>query len=89
MSMSSGAIFLIQDNGQLMEMNEQEYDSEDVLQTLLAKYPNLLAGDKSIMKHPADGSWFPGKPHYLRKKAMQAAGQLTISFLTKTLSPPW
>ena len=25
--MSSGAIFLIQDNGQLTEMNEQEYDS--------------------------------------------------------------
>jgi len=42
----SGAIFLIQDNGQLMEMNEQEYDSEDILQTLLARYPNLLAGDQ-------------------------------------------
>ena len=41
-----GAIFLIQDNGQLMEMNEQEYDSEDLLQGLLAKYPNLLAGDQ-------------------------------------------
>jgi len=41
-----GAIFLIQDNGQLMEMNEQAYDSEDILQTLLAKYPNLLAGDQ-------------------------------------------
>jgi hypothetical protein len=42
----SGAIFLIQDNGQLMEMNEQGYDSEDILQTLLARYPNLLAGDQ-------------------------------------------
>jgi hypothetical protein len=41
-----GAIFLIQDNGQLMEMNEQEYDSEDLLQNLLAKYPNILAGDQ-------------------------------------------
>ena len=29
-----------------MEMNEQGYDSEDMLQTLLAKYPNLLAGDQ-------------------------------------------
>jgi hypothetical protein len=44
--MSGGAIFLIQDNGQLMEMNEQEYDSEDILQTLLERYPNLLAGDQ-------------------------------------------
>jgi len=42
----SGVIFLIQDNGQLMEMKEQGYDSEDILQTLLAKYPNLLAGDQ-------------------------------------------
>jgi hypothetical protein len=42
----SGAIFLIQDNGQLVEMNEQGYDSEDILQTLLAKYPNPLAGDQ-------------------------------------------
>lgn len=42
----SGAIFLIQDNGQLMEMKEEGYDSEEMLQTLLAKYPNLLAGDQ-------------------------------------------
>jgi hypothetical protein len=41
-----GAIFLIQDNGHLMEMNEQDYDSEDLLQGLLAKYPNILAGDQ-------------------------------------------
>ena len=42
----NGTIFLIQDSGQLTEMNEREYDSEDTLQTLLAKYPNLLAGDQ-------------------------------------------
>lgn len=42
----SGVIFLIQDNGQLMEMHEKEYDSENLLQTLLARYPNLLAGDQ-------------------------------------------
>lgn len=41
----SGAIFLL--NGDdLVEMREQPYDSEDVLQTLLEKYPNLLAGDQ-------------------------------------------
>src|SRR5215470_14796415 len=27
-------------------MREQAYDSEDLLQALLAKYPNLLAGDQ-------------------------------------------
>ena len=40
----SGGIYLIQDDGQLVEMTEQAYDSEDLLQELLAKYPNLLAG---------------------------------------------
>lgn len=39
--MSTG-VFLIQDNGKLSEMKEQRYDSEAVLQTLLAEYPNLL-----------------------------------------------
>jgi hypothetical protein len=41
-----GGIYLIQDNGQLIEMTEQEYDSEDLLQELLAKYTNLLAGEQ-------------------------------------------
>lgn len=36
-------IFLLQDNAELVEMNEQTYDSESLLQTLLAKYP---AGQK-------------------------------------------
>src|SRR5665648_276245 len=41
-----GIIYLIQDNGQLTEMTEQEYDSEELLQVLLAQYPNLLSGDQ-------------------------------------------
>ena len=32
-------IFLIQENGDLVEMNEQPYDSEDLLQTLLTSLP--------------------------------------------------
>lgn len=42
--MSSG-VFVLQKDGSLVEMNQQDYDSEDVLQNLLAKYPNLLAGN--------------------------------------------
>ncbi len=42
----SGGIYLIQDNGQLVEMTEQAYDSEALLQKLLTDYPNLLAGDQ-------------------------------------------
>ncbi len=42
-------IYLLKENGDLIEMSEHQYDSEDLLQTLLAKYPNLLAGDKRTM----------------------------------------
>ena len=47
-----GGIFLIQDDGQLIEMTEQKYDSEELLQELLAKYPNLLAGDQMDSSSP-------------------------------------
>ena len=43
--MASG-MFLIQDSGGLVEMTERAYDSEAFLQDLLARYPNLLAGDQ-------------------------------------------
>jgi hypothetical protein len=39
-------IYVIQGDDQLIEMSEQAYDSEDLLQSLLAKYPNLLAGEQ-------------------------------------------
>ena len=35
----------MQNNGKLVEMREQKYDNEGILQKLLADYPNLLAGD--------------------------------------------
>jgi hypothetical protein len=41
-----GGIFLIQSSGDLVEMKEQPYDTEEVLQELLARYPNLLAGEQ-------------------------------------------
>jgi hypothetical protein len=47
-----GAIYLIQRDDQLVEMQEQEYDSENLLQELLAKYPNLLAGDQMDSAEP-------------------------------------
>lgn len=42
----AGLIYLIQDDNKLVEMVEQEYDSEDLLQKLLSQYPNLLAGEQ-------------------------------------------
>jgi len=38
-------IFIIQPNGSLLQLNQTPYDSELILQELLAKYPNLLSGD--------------------------------------------
>jgi len=39
-------VFLIQADGQLVEMSEEPYEAEKMLQELLANYPNLLAGDQ-------------------------------------------
>lgn len=41
--MTSG-IFIIQNDDQLIELTEKEYDSEAILQGLLAKHPGLSAG---------------------------------------------
>lgn len=48
----SGAIYLLQPGGQLLAMREQAYDSEALLQQLLADYPDLLAGDQMEPAEP-------------------------------------
>ncbi len=45
MATGSAAIFLLQ-GSDLVEMREQAYDSEALLQELLARYPALLAGEQ-------------------------------------------
>jgi hypothetical protein len=42
----TGGIFLISDDNRLVELSSTTYDSEDLLQGLLERYPNLLAGDQ-------------------------------------------
>jgi len=41
-----GGVYLIQDDDRLVELREEACLSEDLLQQLLAKHPNLLAGDQ-------------------------------------------
>ena len=41
-----GSIFILREDGTLIEMQETPYDSEALLQQLLADYSNLLAGDQ-------------------------------------------
>src|SRR5207244_2650223 len=48
----SGGVFLMQDSGILVEMREASYDSEALLQELLATYPSLLAGDQINAEAP-------------------------------------
>jgi hypothetical protein len=48
----TGAIFLLQENQSLVEMREQPYDSEALLQRLLADYPSLLAGEQVNTSSP-------------------------------------
>lgn len=43
----TGGIFLMQDNKTLIEMTEQNYDSELVLQELLANFPEDASAFRS------------------------------------------
>lgn len=45
-------MFLIQPDGSLVELAEEAYDSESLLQELLAKYPNLLSGNQASSDQP-------------------------------------
>src|SRR5450759_2151279 len=47
-----GQIYLIQQDKTLEPLQERAYDSEDLLQSLLADYPSLLAGDQMNDKAP-------------------------------------
>ena len=42
----TGTIYLVGQGDNLQELTETPYDSEAVLQELLAKYPKLLAGEQ-------------------------------------------
>jgi len=50
----SGIFLIRDDNEDLIEMTEQQYDSEGLLQALLAKYPNLIAGDQIDSSAPRE-----------------------------------
>ena len=48
----NGGIFVLKEGGDLIELAEQPYDSEALLQELLAKYPTLLAGSQFDAESP-------------------------------------
>ena len=46
-------IYLIQENGELVALSQKDYDSENLLQQLLEKYPKLIPGDQINELSPA------------------------------------
>jgi hypothetical protein len=42
----AGRIYLLKEDSNLLAMEEASYDSERLLQKLLADHPDLLAGDQ-------------------------------------------
>lgn len=48
----AGGIYLIQNEGEIVRLSEKSYDSEALLQELLARYPDLLAGDQMDPESP-------------------------------------
>jgi len=84
----SGGIYLIQDDDKLVEMNERGYDNEDLLQELLAKYPNLLAGDQ--IDDAAPRRWLLVSREMSLASEEDEAGRwsVVISSSIRTRSPP-
>jgi hypothetical protein len=48
----NAGIYLVKGDDELIRMDEHPYDSEDLLQELLEKYPNILAGDQMDSARP-------------------------------------
>jgi hypothetical protein len=48
----TGGIYLLRGEDELVEMRESPYEAEDVLQALIARFPNLLAGDQFADGNP-------------------------------------
>jgi hypothetical protein len=52
MAKTDDVIFLLKDSGNLEKVPVKPYDSEDLLQSLIEKYPELLAGDQINPEDP-------------------------------------
>jgi hypothetical protein len=69
----TGDIFLLQDDGQLVELNEAAYETEALLQSLLAQHPDLLAG-KQISPDSPRKEWDSPKGPAPRMKKGPSCG---------------
>ena len=46
------SIFFLDENQQVIQLKEEKYDSEDLFQSLIERYPDVLAGDQISPEHP-------------------------------------
>ena len=47
-----GSIFTIDEHGTIIEMKQEKYENEDLFQSLIEKYPALLAGEQITPDDP-------------------------------------
>lgn len=48
----SGSIFVVDDKNRILELKESKFQSEDIFQELIERYPNILAGDQITPENP-------------------------------------
>jgi hypothetical protein len=72
-------IFLLRGDNELFELNAQPYPQEDLLQDLLARYPNLLAGDQ--MNPPTPRRWLLVRREAPVPDVLDGAGRWSLDHL--------
>lgn len=72
-------IFLVRGNNELFELTAQPYPQEDLLQELLARYPNLLAGDQ--INPTAPRRWLLVRREAPVPDALDGAGRWSLDHL--------
>jgi len=74
----SGGIFIV-NKDKLIELTESKYDSETILQELLTKYPNLLAGKQINSDNPR--KWLLIKREFSIPDKEDGAGRWSVDHL--------
>lgn len=72
-------IFLVRGDNELFELSAQPYPQEDLLQELLARYPNLLAGDQ--MNPSAPRRWLLVRREAPVPDALDGSGRWSLDHL--------
>jgi len=85
----TGRIYLVEKDGTLRSLEEQIYNSEDMIQTLLEKYPDLLAGEQIDESSPRRWLLVSGKLEFLTRGEGLFDGPSTTCSWIKMEYPHW